>query len=91
LNEKLKAKQNTTTMIFQTANNVTTIGCQTAGADGNVSTIEFIGGYNVCQVLEFFIQIKWKLKEKELKDIEIPDNKRRIQEGKDEVLEKQLK
>jgi hypothetical protein len=39
--------------------------------------------------MEFFIQIKWKLKEKELKDIEIPD--KGIQEGKDEVLEKQLK
>jgi hypothetical protein len=45
--KKLKSQAEFTTMIFQTANNVTTIGNQTAGADGNVSTIEFIGGYNV--------------------------------------------
>jgi hypothetical protein len=44
----------------------------------------------ICQVLEFFIQIKWKLKEKELSRYKIPDNKRRIQEGKDEVLEKAI-
>jgi hypothetical protein len=69
-------------MIFQTAN-VTTIGSQTAGADGNVSTIEFIGGYNVYMSgTGIFYPDKMETQRKGVKvDINTSDNKR-IQEGK---------
>ena len=45
VNEKTGSRAEYSTMCLQTANNVTTIGSQTWGADGEFTRIEFIGGY----------------------------------------------
>jgi carboxyl-terminal processing protease len=45
VNENTGSRGEYSTMCLQTANNVTTIGSQTWGADGEFTRIEFIGGY----------------------------------------------
>ncbi|WP_294822434.1 S41 family peptidase [uncultured Flavobacterium sp.] len=45
VNETTQSHAEFTTMSLQSGDNVTTIGSQTAGADGNVSPFEFPGGY----------------------------------------------
>jgi hypothetical protein len=63
LNENSKPSRTNPWQIFQTANNVKQSD-QTAGADGNVSTIELIG-YNMS--IEFFYPDKMETQRKELK------------------------
>jgi len=46
VNESTQSHAEFSTMLLQTAPAVVTIGNQTAGADGNVSTIVFPGGYS---------------------------------------------
>ncbi|WAC03825.1 S41 family peptidase [Lacinutrix neustonica] len=45
LNEKSKSQSEWTAMCFQTAENTTIIGSQTAGTDGNVSDFDFIKAF----------------------------------------------
>jgi carboxyl-terminal processing protease len=45
VNEKTQSHAEFTAMALQTANNVTIIGSQTAGADGNISRFELVGGF----------------------------------------------
>jgi carboxyl-terminal processing protease len=92
VNEKTQSRAEFSVMCLQTANNVITIGNQTAGADGNVSRIEFIGGYtslisgtgiyypNGDETQRIGIKV----------DIEVKPTIEGIRNGKDEVLEKAL-
>ena len=77
-----------TTMFFQTGDNVTTIGSQTAGADGNVSKIQFLGFKSYISGLGVFYPDGTETQRKGVKvDIEVRPTIKGIQEGRDEVLE----
>lgn len=45
VNEETQSHAEFTAMALQTASNVTIIGSQTAGADGNISSFELVGGF----------------------------------------------
>lgn len=92
VNEETQSHAEFTTMCFQSAKNVTTVGSQTAGADGNVSDIEFIGGYKLYMTgIGIFYPDKTETQRKGVKvDIEVRPTIKGIQEGKDEVLEKAI-
>ncbi len=92
VNEETQSHAEFTTMAFQTANNVTTIGSQTAGSDGNVSNIYFIGGYKLYMTgTGIFYPDNSETQRKGVKiDLEIKPTINGIQEGKDEVLEKAI-
>uniref|UniRef100_UPI003217FEA5 S41 family peptidase n=1 Tax=uncultured Draconibacterium sp. TaxID=1573823 RepID=UPI003217FEA5 len=81
-----------TVMSFQTAPNVTTIGNQTAGADGNVSLFEFAGGYRTSMSgLGIFYPDGTETQRKGVKiDIEVQPTQQGIIEGRDEILEKAI-
>lgn len=81
-----------TVMSFQTAPNVTTIGNQTAGADGNVSLFEFVGGYKTMMSgVGVFYPDGTETQRKGVKiDIEIQPTIQGIIEGRDEILEKAI-
>ncbi|MNY06349.1 Peptidase family S41 [compost metagenome] len=92
VNEQTQSHAEFTAMAFQTANNFTTIGSQTAGADGNISKVEFIGGHKLYMSgIGIFYPDKSETQRKGVKvDLEIKPTIKGIQEGKDEVLEKAI-
>lgn len=92
VNEKTQSHAEFTTMCLQTGNNVTTIGSQTSGADGNVSRIEMIGGYKTAiSGIGIFYPDNTEAQRKGVKiDIEIKPTIQGIIDGKDEVLEKAI-
>ena len=92
VNEKTQSLAEFTTMCLQTANNVTTIGSQTAGADGDISKIEYIGGYkSLMSGRGVFYPNKDETQKKGVRiDIEIKESFEGVKNGKDEVLEKAL-
>lgn len=92
VNEQTQSHGEYTAMCLQTANNVTTIGSQTAGADGSTTPIEFVGGYKLKLTgLGIFYPDNTETQRKGIKiDIEIKPTIKGIQEGKDEVLEKAI-
>ncbi|HSD08918.1 S41 family peptidase [Flavobacterium sp.] len=92
VNEETQSHAEFTTMAFQTANNATTIGSQTAGADGDICKVEFIGGYKLYMTgIGIFYPDKSETQRTGIKiDLEIKPTIKGIQEGKDEVLEKAI-
>ncbi|RZJ66241.1 MAG: peptidase S41 [Flavobacterium sp.] len=92
VNEQTQSHAEFTVMAFQAAPNVTTIGSQTAGADGNVSLVEFPGGLkSYITGLGVFYPDGTETQRKGVKiDIEIRPTVQRIASGKDEVLEKAI-
>jgi carboxyl-terminal processing protease len=92
VNESTQSHAEFTTMAFQTGDNVTTIGSQTSGADGNVSTIEMVGGFNTwISGIGIFYPDGTETQRKGMKiDIEVTPTIQGVIEGKDEVLEKAI-
>lgn len=81
-----------TIMCLQTGDNVTTIGSQTAGADGNVSRINMVGGYPTgFSGLGIFYPDETEAQRHGVKiDIEVKPTIEGIRAGKDEVLERAM-
>ena len=91
VNEETQSSSEYATMLLQVADKVKTIGSQTAGADGNVSQIEFLGFKSKMSGLGVFYPDETETQRKGVKiDIEVLPTIKAIQEGKDEVLEKAL-
>lgn len=92
VNETTQSHAEFTTMALQTAPNVTTIGSQTAGADGNISDISFVGGFTtyISGIGVFYPDGRETQRIGIVPDIEVKPGIEGIKEGRDEVLEKAL-
>lgn len=92
VNETTQSHAEFTTMSLQAGENVTTIGSQTAGADGNVSTIEFPGGYKTWITgLGVFYPDGTQTQRVGVKvDLEVLPTIAGIRAGKDEVLDRAM-
>lgn len=90
VNETTQSHAEFTTMSLQAGDNVTTIGSQTAGADGNVSPFEFPGGYKTWITgLGVFYPDGTETQRLGVKiDVQVQLTIAGITAGKDEVLEK---
>ncbi|WP_242921326.1 S41 family peptidase [Pontibacter liquoris] len=89
-NERAQSHAEFTIMCLQTGDNVTTIGSQTSGADGNVSVFEMVGGYKTAITgIGIFYPDNTETQRKGVKiDIEVSPTLQGIKDGRDEVLEK---
>ena len=92
VNEETQSRAEFSVMCLQTANNVITIGSQTAGADGNLSFTEFIGGYkSFFSGTGIYYPDETITQRKGVKiDIEINQTIKGIQEGRDEIMDAAL-
>ena len=92
VNETSQSHAEFTAMTLQTGDNVTTIGSQTSGADGNVDKFELVGGYKTMITgIGIFYPDGTETQRKGIKvDIEIKPTIQGIIDGKDEVLEKAI-
>ncbi len=92
VNEKSQSFSEFTTMCLQTGDNVTTIGSQTSGADGDTSPIEMVGGYKTpISGIGIFYPDGTETQRKGVKvDIEVKPTIQGIIEGRDEVLERAI-
>ncbi len=92
VNEESMSRSEFTAMAFQTAENVITIGNQTAGADGDVAVFEYIGGYRTAISGNGILYPNGaETQRKGVKiDIEIKPTINGLRNGKDEVLEKAI-
>ncbi|QKJ62703.1 S41 family peptidase [Flavobacterium sp. M31R6] len=91
VNESTQSASEYYTMCLQKGDNVTTIGSQTAGADGNTNEIEFIGFKSLMSGLGVYYPDGTETQRKGVKiDIEVHPTIKGIQERKDEVLERAL-
>lgn len=89
VNEETQSSLEYSAMLLQSGKNVTTIGSQTSGADGNVSKIEFLGFESGMSGLGVFYPDKTETQRVGVKiDIQVLPTIKGIQEGRDEVLEK---
>ncbi len=91
-NERTQSHAEFTVMCLQTGDNVTTIGSQTSGADGNVSTIEMVGGYKtVISGIGIFYPDRTETQRKGVRiDLEASPTIQGIIDGRDEVLERAI-
>ncbi|MCD0468717.1 S41 family peptidase [Flavobacterium sp. JAS] len=91
VNESTQSASEYATMLLQTGDNVTTIGCQTSGADGNVSYNEFLGYKSLITGLGVFYPDGGETQRVGIKvDVVVHPTIKGIQEGRDEILEKAL-
>ncbi|MEP3384565.1 MAG: S41 family peptidase, partial [Flavobacteriaceae bacterium] len=92
VNEMTQSHAEFTTMALQTGDNVITIGSQTAGADGNVSSLKLAGGMKTSiSGIGIFYPDGTETQRKGVKiDIQVKPTLEGIIEGKDEVLEKAI-
>ena len=92
VNENTQSHAEFTIMCLQTAENVTIIGSQTAGADGNVSQIKLVGGFETMftGIGVFYPNGKETQRIGILPNIEIMPTIQGIKNGKDEVLERAI-
>lgn len=91
-NEKTQSHAEFTLMALQTAPNVTTIGSQTAGADGNVSLIIFPGNYKTYMsgLGVYYPDGRETQRVGITVDIEVKPTIEGLKEGRDEVMEKAI-
>lgn len=92
LNEDSISQSEWTAMCFQTASNTTIIGSQTAGADGNVSNVDFIRAFHT-QFTGIGVYYPDKRETQRIgiiPDIEVKPTIKGIQEGRDEILERAI-
>jgi C-terminal processing protease CtpA/Prc len=91
-NETSQSHAEFTLMALQTAPNVTTIGSQTAGADGNVSLLTFPGNYQTYMsgIGVYYPDGRETQRIGIVPDIEVKPTIEGIRAGKDEVLERAL-
>lgn len=91
VNEETQSAAEFSTMLLQIGDNVITIGSQTAGADGNISKIEFLGFKSFISGIGVYYPDNSETQRKGVKiDIEVNQTIKGIQEGKDEILQKAL-
>ena len=92
LNEFSISQSEWTAMGLQTADNCTIIGSQTAGADGNVSHIDFIKDYDApfSGIGVYYPDGRETQRIGIIPDIEIKPTILGIQQGKDEVLDRAI-
>lgn len=92
VDERTQSHAEFTAMALQTADNVTTIGSQTAGADGNVSDVTLVGGHQtyITGIGVFYPDGRETQRIGIVPDIEVLPTLKGIKEGRDEVLEKAL-
>lgn len=89
VNEETQSMAEYSTMILQTGDNVVTIGSETAGADGDISRIEFLTFKSAISGLGVFYPDETPTQRVGVKvDIKVRPTIKGIQEGRDEVLEK---
>lgn len=93
LNEESVSQSEWTAMCFQTAGNTTIIGSQTAGADGNVSNVDYMKAFHssFTGLGVYYPNKKETQRIGIIPDIEVKPTIKGIQEGKDEVLDRALK
>jgi C-terminal processing protease CtpA/Prc len=92
VNEETISYAELTCMCLQTLDNVTVIGSQTAGADGNVTELKFIGGFdtNISGIGMFYPNGKETQRIGIEPDITIEQTISGIKNGRDEILEKAI-
>ncbi|MEJ8804011.1 S41 family peptidase [Pontibacter sp. H249] len=91
-NERSQSYAEFTVMALQTGDNVTTLGSQTSGADGNISTVEMVDGHKtVITGIGIFYPDSTETQRKGVKiDIEVKPTIQGIIDGKDEVLDRAI-
>ncbi|KIC03805.1 peptidase S41 [Flavobacterium sp. JRM] len=91
LNEDSMSQAEWTAMCFQTAGNTTIIGSQTAGADGNVTELDFKEFHTRYSGVGVYYPDKRETQRIGIvPDIEVKPTIEGIQKGKDEVLDRAL-
>ncbi|MBX2844054.1 MAG: hypothetical protein KTR26_19945 [Flammeovirgaceae bacterium] len=92
VNERSQSQSEFTAMCLQTGDNVTTMGSQTSGADGNVSRINLVGGFKTgISGIGIFYPDGTETQRKGVKiDVEVKPTIQGIKDGRDEVLEKAI-
>lgn len=90
VNELSQSQAEYTAMAFRAGDNTTIIGSTTAGADGNVSTINLPGGLRtmISGIGVYYPNGKETQKIGILPDIEVKPTIKGIREGRDELIEK---
>lgn len=92
VNEQTLSLSEFTAMAFQTADNVITVGNQTAGADGEVVVFDYLGGYKTVMTGNGVLYPDGtETQRKGVKiDIEVKPTIKGLRQGRDEVLEKAI-
>ncbi len=92
VNEESMSRSEFTAMAFQTADSVTTVGKQTAGADGDVVEFEYLGGFRTAISGNGILYPDGsETQRKGIKiDVEVNPTISGIAQGRDEVLEKAI-
>ncbi|TVZ15487.1 S41 family peptidase [Maribacter sp. MAR_2009_72] len=92
VNDKTISRSEFTAMAFQTSKNVTTIGNQTAGADGDVVVFEYMEGYKTTISGNGILYPDgFETQRRGIKiDVEVKPTIKGLLNGKDEVLEKAI-
>lgn len=92
VNEETQSQAEFTAMSFQTAKDAIIIGSQTAGADGNISKIELVGGFStyISGIGVFYPDGRETQRIGIVPNIEVKPTIEGIQNNKDEVLEKAI-
>ncbi|WP_264524416.1 S41 family peptidase [Flavobacterium sp. N502536] len=91
VNENTQSASEFATMLLQTGDNVTTIGTQTSGADGNVSYNDFLGYKSIITGLGVFYPDRSETQRVGIKiNVVVHPTIKGIREGRDEILEKAL-
>jgi C-terminal processing protease CtpA/Prc len=92
VNERTQSMAEFTAMCLQTGDNVTTIGSQTSGADGNISEIPLVGGFktNISGFGVFYPNGTETQRTGVKIDIHVEPTIQGIIEGRDEVLERAI-
>lgn len=91
-NEDTQSHAEFTLMALQTAPDVTVIGSQTAGADGNIVSVPFVGGFYTyfSGIGVYYPDGRQTQRIGIVPDIEVKPTLEGLKAGKDEVLEKAL-
>ena len=92
VSEESMSRSEFTAMAFQTADNVITVGNQTAGADGDVVDFQYLGGFRTLISGNGILYPDGsETQRKGIKiDVEVKSTHNGLREGRDEVLEKAI-
>ncbi|WP_405415289.1 S41 family peptidase [Maribacter sp. Asnod1-A12] len=92
VDENCQSQREFTAMCLQTGDNVTTIGSQTSGADGNVVVFNMVGGYRtqITGAGIFYPDGTETQRNGVRIDIEVNSTIEGIKNGKDEILERAI-
>ena len=92
VNEKTLSRAEFTAMALQTADNVITVGNQTAGADGDVALFEYLGGYETAMTgVGVLYPDGSETQRVGIKiDIHVKPTIQGLREGRDEILDKAI-